>query len=60
MVCGMQSLSLTKSAPVKACISIAAIIHVGDKTPIVLRFYAEIAVAAAQVATAFRSSDNAI
>ena len=55
-----QSLGLTTSAPVKACISITVVIHVGDKTPVVLRFYTEIAVAAAKVAAAFRRSDNAI
>lgn len=55
-----QGLDLTESAPVKACISITAIIHVGDKALIVLRFYTEIAVATAKVTTAFRCSDDAV
>ena len=55
-----QSLDLTESTPVKARITITAVIHVGNKTPVILRFYAEITVAAAKIAAAFRSSDNAI
>lgn len=42
-----QSLSLTKSAPVKACITIAKVIHIGDKARIVLAFYAEITITTA-------------
>ena len=55
-----QSLSLTKSTPIKACITIAIVIHIGDKALIVLRFYPEIAVAAAQVTAAFGNADNAV
>ena len=56
----MQSLSFAKSAPVKACITTAIVVHVGDKALIILRFYTEITVAAAQVTAAFRNTDNAV
>ena len=56
----MQELSPTKSAPVKTCISTTVIVHVGDKAPVILRFYAKVAIAAAKDTAAFRSSDNTI
>ena len=55
-----QGLGLAKSTPVKACIAIAIVVHIGDKALIILRFYPEIAVAAAQVTAAFRDTDNAV